>query len=221
MADINGMIKGDYFDKQVDFSASDFCKPNYQLWVSKHYEKNDEQQSFKPWVGQLIHKASYDHPEIDVIKEFSFKFVHDMEHTIGGSIDRIAKLDNGQWQIEDLKTMGNFPATKAFKEPKEEWITQLSIYNYAMALVHKFDMAHTGIIHQYVLGYQKNSKLPEYKEYNKIEIELMRMQEVSDMIDEKIAIALGDIAPVFDCQVWACDYCSYSKNCPSSKAKEK
>ena len=219
---INDMIQSDYFDKDVDFSATDFTKNDYQLWVSKHYPKDDEEQSFKAWVGQLIHKASYDHPEIDVIKEFSFKFIHEFEHSIGGSIDRIVRLDNNQWQIEDLKTQGNFPATKAFKEYPDYWSIQLSIYRYAMMKHYGFDVSSVGIIHQYVMGYQKNSKLPEYEEYNRLEVELMSPEETSKFISDKIAIAYNEIAPMMNCITsWQCDYCSYSKACPSSKAKEK
>ncbi len=218
---INDMIVSDYFDKGVDFSGTDFTKNDYQLWVSKHFEKNEEKQGFKAWVGQLVHKASYDFPEIDVIKEFSFKFLFDLEYTVGGSIDRLVRLDNGQWQVEDIKTQGNFPATKSFKETDEKWIIQESIYRYAMEKYYGFDVSYTGIIQQYVMGYQKNSKLPEYKEYNKIEIDLMSSEEVEKLMSEKIRIATNEIAPLFNCQSWQCDYCSYSQSCPSSKLKNK
>lgn len=213
---INNMIKSDYFDKGTDFSASDFTRPNYQLWVSKHFDKNkDDEQGLAAWVGQLVHKASYDHPEIGVIKEFSpvryFNGVH-----IGGSIDRIVYNGYGMWQIEDLKTQGNYPAKKAFKEPDEKWIKQLSIYKW-LAYDYDIECIGEGVIHQYVMGYQKDKKLPEYEVYNKLEIPLMSVENTELMIESKIDIAQSSIPPDVDCPVsWMCEaYCSYSDGCPS------
>ena len=209
---INDMIVSDYFDKGVDFSASDFTRPNYQLWVSRNYDKNkDEKQSLPAWVGQLVHKASYDFPEVNVIKEYS-PVVDFGSFTIGGSVDRIVKV-GCQWVVEDIKTQGMYPAKKAFKEPDEKWVKQLSIYNFLLQR-HGFNMASHGVIHQYVMGYQKNKD--GMNDYNKIEIPLMTLEETIEMIDNKVDIATADDEPIFkDCPEWMCEsYCSYSQNCP-------
>ena len=214
MSKINDMIVSDYHDKNVDFSASDFCTPNYQLWVKKNLPKNeDDKQNFKAWVGQLVHKASYEFPEIDVIKEFSFKFVHDLDTSIGGSIDRIS-FDGELWHIEDIKTQGNYPAQKSFKEPDEKWITQLSIYRYAMVKYYGMAVSLNATIHQYVMGHQKNKHGCE--EYNEIPIRLMETHDVESMLNEKIAIARGSEPLIVDCKSYLCEsYCSWNKSCPS------
>ena len=217
MSNINDMIVSDYHDKGTEFSASDFTNPLYKLWVSKNFEKNkDEKQSFKAWNGQLIHKASYDFPEIDVIKEFSFVLTHDLDTQVGGSVDRCTFL-NGKWQIEDIKTMGNFPAKKAFKEVKQEWIIQLSIYKLGMES-RGLSVSNFGVIHQYVMGYQKDSKLPDYKEYNRIIIALLSKEETLELIEQGVQVARNSIAPVVDCPKYLCkDYCSFNKSCPAYK----
>ena len=213
---INGMVVSDYHDKGTDFSASDFTKPLYQLWVSKNFPKNsDEKQGFKPWVGQLIHDASYNHAEVDVVKEFSFIINHDLDATVGGSVDRCV-YEDGVWVIEDLKSQGNYPAQKAFKEPSESWITQLSIYRLGMA-TRGFNVANYGIIHQYVMGYQKK-KGSDMQEYNKIEIPLMSSEATQAIISTGINVARNSLPPAMDCATYLCkDYCSYSHACPHYK----
>ena len=215
------MIKSDYFDKGTDYSASDFTRPNYQLWVSKNFDKNpDEEQGLAPWVGQLVHQASYEHQEIGVIKEFSPVRYFNGKH-IGGSIDRLVYIGDGLWQVEDIKTQGNYPAKKAFKDGKEEWVKQLSVYRW---LCDDYDIAPIVLanIHQYVMGYQKDKKLEDYKEYNKLEIELMSLIDTELMIESKMDIAEGD-EPIFkDCPVWMCkDYCSYNQSCPHYNKERK
>jgi len=215
---INGMVVSDYHSKGTEFSASDFTRPNYQLWVSKNHPKNeDEDQGFKAWVGQLIHDASYNHAEVDVVKEFSFIYNVDLDAEVGGSVDRCS-YSNGKWTIEDLKSMGNFPAQKAYEHGKHEWITQLSIYRVGMES-RGFDMSHDGVIHQYVMGYQKK-KGSTMQEYNKIDIELLTTDETVQMMRDKIDMSRNKIAPMFDCMKYMCaDYCSYNKACPSYKGE--
>ena len=213
---INGMVVSDYFDKKVDFSASDFNIPTYQLWVKKNLPKNEGcEQGLAPWVGQLVHKASYDHPEVNVIKEFSavrrVQVSGEESTLVGGSIDRIAYDNLGVWQIEDIKTQGLYPAKKSFKEAKPEWIKQLSVYAWLME-DYGFTIDDTGIIHQYVMGFQKNKD--GMKEYNKLEIPLMSMQDTNDMIMNKIDIARGSEPVSVDCPKWMCEaYCDYSDAC--------
>ena len=213
---INGMIVSDYFDKKTDFSASDFTQPLYKLWVSKNFPKNaDEEQGYKAWVGQLVHDASFNHAEVDVIKEFSFIYGFDLDTTIGGSVDRCSFVD-GMWQIEDLKTMGNYPAQKAFKEPKVEWTIQLSIYKLGMES-RGLKVSDVGIIHQYVMGYQKK-KGSDMQEYNKIEILLMSEEEILEVISTGVNVAKNKLPPVMDCATYLCkDYCSYNQSCPHYK----
>jgi len=215
---INGMVVSDYHSKGTEFSASDFTRPNYQLWVSKNHPKNeDEDLGFKAWVGQLIHDASYNHAEVDVIKEFSFIYNHDIDATVGGSVDRCS-YRNGLWHIEDLKTMGNFPAQKAFAEPKEDWVKQLSIYKLGMSS-RGLSVSSRGIIHQYVMGYQKK-KGSEMKEYNEIEIQLMSEEDTIELINTGVNVARNSLPPMMDCNPhWQCDYCSYTDHCPSSNKK--
>jgi len=220
---INGMVVGNYFDKVTDFSASDFTIPNYQLWVKKNLPKNkDVEQGLQPWVGQLVHKASYDHPEVNVIKEFSAtrnipisSATEPYKHVvIGGSIDRISNVIRGVWQIEDIKTQGMYPAKSAFKTPKSEWIKQLSVYAWLME-DYGFNVESVGIIHQYVMGFQKNKDGMEM--YNKLEIPLMSMQDTDDMIVNKIDIARGPEPVSVDCDSWLCGYCDWSNSCRHNK----
>ena len=226
---INKMIKSDYHDKGVEFSGSDFSKPLYQLWVSKNFPKNETtnvlvgteiegEQSFKAWVGQLIHKASYDFPEVNVIKEYSpvtEVYIGNQEYvSVGGSIDRITIDRHGYMQLEDIKTQGNFPAKASWKEPSESWIQQLSVYRYLLEC-QRFKTSDVGIIHQYVMGYQKDKKNEDYHEYNKIEIPLMSVSDTEEMIKNKIDIATGDEPILKDCKDYMCkDYCSYNQVCP-------
>ena len=210
---INGMIQHMYFDKGTDFSASDFTQPSYKMWVKHNCKKNeDDKQGFKAFVGSLIHKASYEYPEVDVVKEFS-GVINVSGYTIGGSIDRLAFRDE-KWFVEDLKSSGLYPAKKAFKEPSESWTIQLSIYK-LIASRYGFHMAGDGVIHQYVMGFQKNKDGME--EYNKIEIPLMSQDGVISMLKNRIKIAVGTVAPVNDCPRYLCDsYCSYNKSCPAN-----
>ena len=212
---INGMIQGDYFDKGTDFSASDFVGPLYQLWVKKNFPKNtDEEQGFKPWLGQLIHQASYEHPEVNVVKEFSFVLHHDIDTSIGGSVDRCALDEYGVWHIEDLKSQGNFPAQKSFKEPSDSWIKQLSIYKLGMESC-GFKVSDGAVIHQYVMGFQKK-KGSDMKEYNKIDITLMSEADTVDLINTGINVARNSLPPMMDCAKYLCkDYCSWNQACPS------
>lgn len=212
---INSMIKSDYFDKQVDYSATDFTKPNYQLWMKKHSDKVESEQGFASWVGQLIHQASYDNPEMEVIKEFSGIRLLDFKHMIGGSIDRLL-FDGNSWIIEDLKSQGMYPAKQAFKEPKQDWIIQLSVYRWILRN-YGFIVNDTANIHQYVLGFTKNKDGMEW--YNKLTIELLDIKETEELMLHKINEAEQAEAPLCDCEAWRCGYCEYSSVCPLSKVK--
>ena len=210
------MIVSDYYDKGTDFSASDFTRPDYQLWVSKNKKKNDDvTQGLEPWVGQLIHNASYNHAESHVIKEFSGSRIFDLEYNIGGSMDRIA-FDEGKWFIEDLKSQGMYPAKASFKKPKIEWIQQLSVYRWILQ-DYKFDVSAVGIIHQYVLGFTKNKDGME--RYNKINIRLFTLEETEELIKHKIEVATGAEPVEVTCETWRCSYCDYSDNCHQSNLK--
>lgn len=215
MESINEMIQSDYFDKGTDFSASQFSKPDYQLWVEHNLPENGiVKQGFKAWVGQLVHDASFNHKEINVIKEFSLTSVFDLEHTIGGSIDRLEYLGSGLWQIADIKTQGMFRAQKAFKEPSESWIIQLSIYRW-MLKQYGFNVVRSATIYQYVMGFNKNKVGME--EFNKIEIELLPEEDVEHLIRRKIQVATGHEPASCDCESWSCDYCDYTEHCQRSK----
>jgi len=208
---VNDMIKSDYYDKGTDFSVTDFTKNDYQLWVKYNFEKDNKPQGFKPWVGQLIHKASYDTPETNVIKEFSGVFKIGNQ-TIGGSIDRLV-YDNGLWVVEDLKSQGMYPAKGAFKAVPDYWITQLSIYKYMMSTEYNFKVDTRGVIHQYVMGFQKNKDGME--EYNRLTLQLLTNDEVVTLLKRKVEVAMSEEAPAMDCQIkWQCDYCDYNNNCP-------
>lgn len=225
MGTINDMIVSDYHDKGADFSASDFTIPTYQLWVKKNCVKNeDDKQSLPAWVGQLVHKASYDFPEVGVIKEFSFVRTLNIGDgeivTIGGSIDRIEYDEYDVANIADIKTQGNYPAKRAFKDGgKEEWSTQLGIYRWG-AEPYGIKACSTGVIHQYVMGFTKNKD--GMQEYNKIEIHLDEPHIIEEMMLNKIDIATGE-EPLFkDCPVWMCEsYCSYNQSCPSHNKERK
>lgn len=213
---INDMIQHEYHDKGVDFSASDFTLPTYQLWVKTNNQKPEGKQNLQAWVGQLVHKASYEFPEINVMKEYSP--VHTIEIngeqvSIGGSIDRVV-YNGRKWTIEDIKTQGMYPAKKAFKDGgKDEWITQLSVYRWLLES-QGFAVNDVGVIHQYVMGFQKNKDGME--DYNEILINLMTVLQTNEMIANKIDIATGDEPVYVDCESWRCEsYCNYTDVCPA------
>lgn len=211
---IHSWIQSDYKDKGTDFSASDFSKPNYQLWVSKNFEKNkDDEQGFKACVGQLVHQASCDSFEVGVIKEVSFVSLVG-KYTVGGSMDRLAwNKEYSGWQVEDIKTQGMYPAKASFKNNPDSWTSQLSIYAY-MADDHGIKTLGQGVIHQYVMGFQKNKDGME--EYNKIDVDLyIDHKNTRDMMIKKMDMAKSKTPPDMDCKTYMCaDYCSHSNSCP-------
>jgi hypothetical protein len=106
-----------------------------------------------------------------------------------------------------------YPAKGAFKTTPDYWITQLSIYRYMMETEYGFKVDTRGVIHQYVMGFQKNKDGME--EYNKLVISLLDNLSVLKLIQKKIAVATSKEAPAMDCQIkWQCAYCSYNNNCP-------
>ena len=212
---INDMIVSDYFDKGTDFSATDFNKSNYQLWMKRNFESDEQEQSLEAWVGQLVHNASYNTPEIDVIKEFSCQTMFDLKYTIGGSVDRLS-YDGQQWIVEDIKTQGMYPAKSNFKKGgSDSWKIQLSIYAWILRK-YGFKIANYGHIHQYVMGFTKNKDGME--KYNKITIELYDDELVESLIEEKLRYTEREPISV-DCESWACGYCDYTSKCKHYKGE--
>lgn len=203
-----------YLDKNTDFSASDFCQPTYFLWIKKRkdaYKNAEKDEVFSPaFVGSLIHKAHEECNEINVIKEFSTIKKHPrLPYTIGGTIDRL-EIDskNGQVTICDLKSGGQYPMLKKFKDNgSDEWMIQLSIYRWLIKDM--FNVESYGKIYAYVLGHQKNKdNMPMV--WN-IDVEL---NDIDNLIDDKIIIATSDNEPECDCPKWKCEsYCDYSQYC--------
>lgn len=211
----------EYVDKGTDYSASDFTRPAYQLWISKRedaYENKKEEEVFNAsFVGSLIHQNSESLNEVNVIKEFStIKKLNN--YTIGGTIDRL-EIDpkNGQMTICDLKSGGQFPMLQKFKSDSdvEDWVTQLSVYRWL--LKDMFTVEDYGKVYAFVLGYQKNK--------DKMPPTWFRSFVLNNSIDlymlSKITTAESDIEPKKDCEKWRCDYCNYSTYCQTRGVKAK
>lgn len=211
-----------YLDKGTDYSASDFTKPTYQLWISKRkdaYENQTEEEVFNAsFVGSLIHQNSESLNEVNVIKEFSTikKF---NGYTIGGTIDRLEFDRFGSVTICDIKTGGHFPMLQKWKkkdEPIEDWRIQTSVYRWLISDLFK-QVNEYSKIYVYVLGHQKNK--------DNMPIKWDKMELLNDHIDilvmDKITRAESDNEPVKDCESWRCNYCNYSTYCKTRGVKPK
>jgi len=210
----------DYVDKGTDYSASDFTKPDYQLWISKRKDvyKNQEQEEVfnASFVGSLIHQNSESVNEVNVIKEFStIKKINN--YTIGGTIDRLeVDSKNGQMTICDLKSGGHFPMLQKYKkEEVKEWITQLSVYRWLTKDLFKIESI--GKIYVFVLGYQKNKDNMPPTWTRTLELDT----NIEKLIINKINIAESDVEPKVDCESWRCGYCDYRTYCQTRKNKPK
>lgn len=212
----------EYVDKGTDYSASDFNKPNYQLWISKRIDsyKNtvDTDNVFNAsFVGSLIHQNSEGVNEINVIKEFStIKNLNGK--TIGGTMDRL-EFDNknNSIVIGDIKTGGHFPMLQKYKKKEyKEWSTQLSVYYWLIKDMF-INVETFGRIYAFVLGYQKNKdNMPD-----KWTAVVHLNDNIEKLMLEKINIAESDIEPKKDCESWRCNYCDYSTYCKTRGVKSK
>jgi len=212
-----------YIDKNVEFSASDFNKPDYLLWIKNRtdaYKNEEKDEVFSPsFVGSLIHENSESLNETNVIKEFSTTKYLDGT-SIGGTIDRIVLNSDGEATIEDIKTGGHFPMLQKWKngETSEDWIIQLSVYRWLIIDIFK-EVSNFGNIHVFVLGHQKNKeKMPITWS---TDIDLLNTKEIEELMARKILISKRDVEPNKDCETWRCGYCEYSTYCQTRGATPK
>lgn len=212
----------EYVDKGTDYSASDFTRPAYQLWISKRkdvYKNTEQEEVFNAsFVGSLIHQNSESLNEINVIKEFStIKKLG--KYTIGGTIDRLVLDKNGAVIIEDIKSGGHFPMLQKWKEKEkdnQDWVTQLSVYRWLISSVFK-QVETYGKIHVFVLGYQKNKDNMPVTWNTKVWLN----EHIDTYMKIKIDIAESDTEPKKDCEKWRCSYCDYSTYCQTRNNKPK
>lgn len=226
-------LKSTYFSKGTAFSASDFTKPIYQLWVSKHFEiETKPEMSFKAALGSAFHAYCEDQ-EVAVIKEFShitqFEGV-----SIGGTADLLEfDTETNKWVIGDHKTKGVFQAKKflGFTRPitktrkKEEVVTseqekevkQLSIYKWLFKDL--FNIADYATIYLWVIGHDAAAKSQGVPEFTEVKIQLIPEKNIEQFIKRTIEIVNTDTPPSKDCEDWLCGYCEYNKVCPAQKLK--
>lgn len=226
-------LKSTYFSKGTDFSASDFTKPLYQIWVSRHFEvESSEYVSFKSAIGSAFH-AACEQQETSVIKEFSH-----IEHFEGVSIGGTADLleydyELGKFVLGDHKTKGAYsakkflgftrPITKTRKVPEvvppeqDKEIMQLSIYKWLFKNL--FNIHNKATIYLWVVGHTQAEKRYNIPEYTEVELELLSDRAVEHRIKKVIEVAASDTPPPKDCEEFLCNYCEYKDVCPFLKAQ--
>lgn len=216
-------LKSTYLDKGTDLSASEFTKPEYQMWVSKHFPMPRSMESgFKSALGSAWHKACEVDNEAGTSKEFT-NIVTFMGKTIGGTADELRwDYDKKIWVIGDHKTKGVFPAkkflgigTKAKPNPEPEQdkeILQLSIYRWMFQDMFKID--DVAVIYLWTVGHSPKDNAMGIPEYAEVEIPLIPIKNVEMIIKDKLNMAYGDTPPTKDCEDWLCNYCEYKDVCP-------
>lgn len=202
-----------YNDKGTDFSATDFTKPNYQLWMEKNGPKIERNgKVFSPaFVGSLIHKNSEETNEVNVFKEFST--IRELGgHSIGGTMDRL-EIDDNVITVADIKTGGHFPMLKKFRDNNvPDWGKQLSIYRWLISPIFE-NIATVGKVYVFVLGHQRNKdNMPDEWTHHE---ELLSNESVEAILKEKIEIAKAIEPPEKDCEKWRCNpkYCDAYNFC--------
>jgi hypothetical protein len=210
----------EYLDKGTDFSASDFTQPDYYLWIKKRNNvvKNEEKDEvFSPsFVGSLIHQNHESLNEVNVIKEFStIKKING--YTVGGTIDRLEMYPNGYLTICDLKSGGQYPMLKKFKDGSDDWITQLSVYKWLIDDL--FKVEEYGKIYAFVLGHQKNKDNMPMTWSTTFELD----KHIDNLMCSKIETAVSDTPPENDCPKWKCcnQYCDYYTYCQTRNIEPK
>lgn len=217
-------LKSTYLDKGTRFSVSTLCKPDYQLWVMFNSPKSEGEKyvGFKSAIGSAWHEFCEKGNEPGVVKEMSMVKEY-KGTTIGGTADEVVWRPDagkfGMWQIRDHKTKGVYSAkkflgigTKADPHPmpeNEKEIKQLSIYRWLFKDM--FEVMDEAVIYLWVMGHTKRESFPEVSE---VPLKLIPLEETEQYIDQKIAVAMADEPPTFDCETWLCDYCDFHSTCP-------
>lgn len=228
-------LKSRYFSKGTDFSASDFTRPLYQLWVSRHFEiEKKDTISLAAAFGTALHEY-LEIPEVGVIKEFS----HITEFngvTIGGTADLLEwNNEEGTWIIGDHKSKNPYsarrflgftrPVTKSRKKEEvvapdqKKEIMQLSIYKWLFDGL--FNISSYAKIYIWVAGYMpmyKEMGIPEKKIVN---INLHDKEYVEKHINKCIEVVKSETPPENDCNSNHCNYCDYKDVCPFLRSQNK
>ena len=216
-------LKSTYRPKDCDFSITDLCMPDAQIWSKAHTEYKEDKETktvgFKSFVGSAIHKAIEEIDEDGVVKEFSWVRTIGDGTRIGGTADELRwRYSIGQWRLGDIKVKGDYPAkkflgigTKTDPNPTPEQdkeVLQLSLYRWLFEGM--FDIEDKGVIYLFVPGYSNWSK---YDEFQEVWLDLRPIKEMDKYIKKKVKIAKQDKQPPKDCQEWLCAYCPYQEAC--------
>lgn len=224
---IDKALISNYRPKDCDFSASEICMPNAQLWakVNTIFEEDKEIKKIgmKSFIGSAVHSAFEAQDNDGVIQELSWVRTLPDGTRIGGTTDRLDyNVDLKKWEILDIKVKGDYSmkkflginTAKAIKEGNikkpdtNKEIIQLSIYRWLFEDM--FNIHDIGTILLIAAGHVGYYKYPEYQEYP---LTLMPINVIDYYIKNKIKLARQKEQPEKDCPEWLCKFCDFSKVC--------
>lgn len=219
----DGWLKSMYRPKDCDYSVTDICMPNAQLWAKANtvYDSDKESKTvgFKSFLGSALHKVIEDQDEDGVIKEFSWVRTLPDGTRIGGTADELRwRYTINQWRLGDVKLKGDYPSkkflgigTKANPNPKpEQEKEQLQMSMYRWLFKGLFDIEDKGVIYLFTPGHANYAAYPEYQE---VWLDLSPISIIDTYITGKIAVANAEVQPAKDCEDWLCSFCSYQEIC--------
>ncbi len=216
-----------YRPKDCDFSTTDICMPDAQLWAKsvKVYDgdKHSKTVGFKSFLGSALHNAIEKVDEDGVIKEISWVKTMEDGTRIGGTADELRwRTSVSKWRLGDVKLKGDYPTkkflgigTKANPNPKpeqEKEQLQMSIYRWLFGDM--FDIDDKGVIYLFTPGH---SAWAGYDEMQEVWIDLLPPTIIETYIKAKIGVTKQKKQPTKDCPDWLCNYCEYSDVCSHYK----
>jgi hypothetical protein len=225
----NDWMISTYRPKDCDFSATDICMPEAQLWAKVNStlpEKDKKVVSFKSYLGSALHNAIESIDEDGVVKEFSWVRDTDNGYRVGGTADELRfRTAVGKWRLGDIKLKTDYPAkkflgigTKTNPNPKpEQEKEQLQMSVYRWLFTGLYDIEDKGVIYLFVPGH---NKWAQYDEYQEVWLDLLPVNIVNTYVNNKINVAHQKEQPKKDCEDWLCDYCDYRDACTYVQEKE-
>ncbi len=219
----DGWMKSTYRPKDADFSVTDICMANAQLWAKANTtfdgDKHSKTVGFKSFLGSALHHAIELQDEDGVLKEFSWVKTLDDGTRIGGTADELRwRYSIKKWRLGDVKLKGTYPTkkflgigTKAIPDPEpeqEKEQLQMSIYRWLFQDL--FEIEDKGVIYLFTPGHAAWEKFPEYQE---VWLNLLPITTMETYVKGKILISKQKEQPENDCPSWMCPYCSFTEAC--------